>query len=92
MIGLSKIWRSAGGNTLRSKANNLVDDLAKLALERRMTIVAVLQVILNNLYKRYEEGMHYGKIGDFVPHKLPGFKKGSGRTRLYICASSSPRR
>lgn len=38
--------------------------------ERRAAIEAVRQVILKNLPAGYEEGMQYGMIGYYVPHRL----------------------
>jgi hypothetical protein len=55
---------------MQSKANAVADYLAELVPERRTTIAAVRKVLLANLNKGYEEGMQYGMIGYYVPHKL----------------------
>lgn len=60
---------------MQSKASTVAKYLAELPAERRAAIQAVRQVILDNLPAGYEEGMMYGMIGYFVPHKLypPGY-------------------
>lgn len=44
--------------------------LAALPPERRNALEAVRQVILKNLDKDYEEGIQYGMIGYYVPHRV----------------------
>ncbi|MGC4087989.1 MAG: MmcQ/YjbR family DNA-binding protein [Polyangiaceae bacterium] len=44
--------------------------LAKLPPERRRALEACRQVILQNLDGDYEEGIQYGMIGYFVPHRV----------------------
>jgi hypothetical protein len=53
-----------------SKAKTVADYLDELPEDRRAAINAVRQVIRRNLDKGYEEGMCYGGIGYYVPHKL----------------------
>ena len=55
---------------MQSKAKTVKEYLAGLPEDRRAAIQAVWQVILKNLDKGYEEGMQYGMIGYYVPHKL----------------------
>ncbi len=55
---------------MQSKAKTVKEYLAELSEDRRAAIKAVRQVILKNLDKGYEEGMTYGMIGYYVPHKL----------------------
>lgn len=55
---------------MQSKATTVKEYLASLPEERRKAIEAVRQVILKNLDKDYEEGMQYGMIGYYVPHKV----------------------
>lgn len=55
---------------MQSKATTVEQYLAELPEDRRAAIEAVRQVILKNLDKGYEEGMQYGMIGYFVPHRL----------------------
>jgi hypothetical protein len=44
--------------------------LAALPADRRATLEAVRKVILKNLDKDYEEGMQYGMIGYYIPHRV----------------------
>ena len=53
-----------------SKAKTVAEYLASLPADRRAVIEAVRKVILENLDKDYEEGMSYGAIGYYVPHRL----------------------
>lgn len=55
---------------MQSKANNVADYLAEMEPTRRTTLEAVRKVILANLDKSYEEGMQYGAIGYYVPHRV----------------------
>ena len=54
---------------MQSKASTVKEYLANLPADRREAIEAVRAVILKNLDSKYEEGMQYGMIGYFVPHK-----------------------
>jgi len=54
---------------MQSKAKTVKEYLADLPSDRRTAIQAVRQVILKNLDKGYEEGMQYGMIGYYIPHK-----------------------
>lgn len=60
---------------MQSKATTVEQYLAELPEDRRAAIQAVRQVILQNLDKDYEEGMSYGMIGYYVPHRVfpPGY-------------------
>jgi hypothetical protein len=44
--------------------------LRSLPEDRRVAIGAVRDVILKNLDQSYEEGMQYGMIGYYVPHRV----------------------
>lgn len=55
---------------MQSKAKTVAQYLAELPPERRQAIEAVRQTILQNLDADYEEGMQYGMIGYFVPHRI----------------------
>jgi hypothetical protein len=55
---------------MQSKAATVEQYLAELPDERRAAIEAVRKVILKNLDKDYEEGMQYGMIGYYVPHRV----------------------
>ena len=55
---------------MQSKAATVEQYLAELPEDRRAALQAVRTVILKNLDKNYEEGMQYGMIGYFVPHRV----------------------
>jgi hypothetical protein len=55
---------------MQSKATTVSGYLAALPPDRRAAIEAVRKVILANLDKDYEEGMQYGVIGYYVPHRV----------------------
>ncbi len=58
---------------MQSKAATVAEYLESLPEDRRASIEEVRQVILKNLDKDYEEGMTYGMIGYYVPHRVyPG--------------------
>jgi hypothetical protein len=67
---------------MQSKARTVREYLAELPPDRRAAIQAVREVILANLDPDYEEGMQYGGIGYYVPHRL--FPAG------YHCDPSQP--
>jgi hypothetical protein len=60
---------------MTSKAKTVKEYLAGLPADRRAALEAVRKVIRKNLDKDYEEGMQYGMIGYYVPHKVyqPGY-------------------
>lgn len=53
-----------------SKATTVKAYLASQPEDRRATLEAVRKVILANLDKDYEEGMQYGMIGYYIPHRV----------------------
>lgn len=55
---------------MQSKAKTVKEYLAELPADRRAAIERVRQVVLANLDKDYEEGMQYGMIGWYVPHRI----------------------
>jgi hypothetical protein len=55
---------------MQSKAKTVKEYLDSLPKERREALQAVRKVIRQNLDKDYEEGMQYGMIGYYVPHKV----------------------
>ncbi len=55
---------------MQSSAITVEHYIAELPPPRRAIIEAVRKVILENLDKDYEEGMSYGMIGYFVPHRV----------------------
>ena len=55
---------------MQSKAKTVAEYLAELPEDRRKAIETVRQVVLKNLDSQYEEGMQYGMIGYYVPHRV----------------------
>ena len=55
---------------MQSKATTVAQYLRELPDDRRKPIKAVRKVMRDNLPAGYKEGMQYGMIGYFVPHKL----------------------
>ena len=55
---------------MKSPATTVDAYLAELPDDRRAAIEAVRKVILDNLDEGYEEGIQYGMIGYYVPHRL----------------------
>jgi hypothetical protein len=55
---------------MQSKATTVEQYLAGLPADRRTAIEAVRKVILKNLDSDYEEGIQYGMIAYYVPHRV----------------------
>lgn len=55
---------------MQSKAPTVQAYLRSLPADRRTAISAVRDVIIKNLDPAYEEGMQYGMIGYYVPHRV----------------------
>jgi hypothetical protein len=55
---------------MQSEAVTVEAYLRSLPDDRRLAIGAVRDVILKNLDSSYEEGMQYGMIGYYVPHRV----------------------
>src|SRR5215469_4748056 len=55
---------------MQSKAASVEQYLSELPDDRRRAIEAVREVILANLDQDYEEGIQYGMIGYYVPHRV----------------------
>jgi hypothetical protein len=55
---------------MKSSATTVQAYLAALPEDRRAAIEAVRKVILANLDEGYEEGIQYGVIGYYVPHRV----------------------
>jgi hypothetical protein len=75
---------------MQSKATTVAEYLAELPADRREAISTIRQVILDNLPAGYEEGMLYGMIGYYVPHKLypPGYHCDPRQPVGYACLAS----
>lgn len=55
---------------MQSSAPTVAAYLASLPEDRRHAIEAVRKVILAHLDKDFEEGMQYGMIGYYIPHRI----------------------
>jgi len=55
---------------MQSQATTVKQYLAELPEDRRTAIAAVRKVIRANLNDGFEEGMQYGMIGYYVPHRI----------------------
>lgn len=55
---------------MQSKAATVDQYLVELPDDRRAALQQVREVILKNLDADYEEGMQYGMIGYYVPHRV----------------------
>ena len=55
---------------MQSQAQNVESYLNSLPKDRHAAIGAVRKVILENLDASYEEGIQYGMIGYYVPHRV----------------------
>ncbi|WLD11332.1 DUF1801 domain-containing protein [Planctellipticum variicoloris] len=55
---------------MQSSAATVAEYLAELPADRRAALDTVRKVILTNLDDGYEEGMLYGMIGYYVPHRI----------------------
>ncbi len=55
---------------MQSRATTVVSYLAELPPERKAALQAILKVIRKNIDPAFKEGMQYGMIAWFVPHKL----------------------
>lgn len=55
---------------MQSPAKTVAEYVASLRADRRAAIEAVRQVILKNLDPDIEEGMAYGMIGYYIPHRV----------------------
>ena len=55
---------------MQRKAPTVAEYIQSLPDDRRVAIEAVRKVILKNLDSGYEEGMQYGMIGYYIPHRI----------------------
>ena len=76
---------------MQSKATTVEKYLAELPADRRASIEAVRKVILSSIdRKKIEEGMQYGMIGYYIPHRLypAGYHCDPKQPLPYICLAS----
>ncbi|MFN9719105.1 MAG: DUF1801 domain-containing protein [Planctomycetota bacterium] len=55
---------------MRSKATTVEQYLREQTADRRKVLEVIRAVILKNLDQGFEEGMQYGMIGYYVPHRI----------------------
>jgi hypothetical protein len=55
---------------MQGKANSVAQYLERQEPARRQVLEAVRAVILENLDSEFEEGVQYGMIGYYVPHRV----------------------
>lgn len=67
---------------MQSEAKTVEQYLAELPADRRVMLEDVRKMILDNVNEGFEEGMQYGMIGYYVPHRI--FPAG------YHCKPSEP--
>lgn len=75
---------------MQSKATTVQQYLDELPADRRDAIESVRAVIRKNLDPLFEEGMQYGMIGYYVPHKVypPGYHCDPKQPLPFICLAS----
>ena len=75
---------------MQSKATTVAKYLAELAPDRRAALSAVREVILANVEDSVEEGMQYGMIGYYVPHRVypAGYHCDPQKPLPYACLAS----
>ncbi len=75
---------------MQSKATTVKQYLAELPQDRRAAIEAVRNTVLKNIDKGFEEGMQYGMIGWYVPHKIfpAGYHCDPKQPLPYACLAS----
>ena len=75
---------------MQSKATTVAKYLAELPPDRRAALTAVREVILANVEETIEEGMQYGMIGYYVPHRVypAGYHCDPQKPLPYACLAS----
>ncbi len=75
---------------MQSKATTVQQYLSELPAERRSAIEGVRAVILQHLDPVFEEGMQYGMIGYYVPHRVypPGYHCDPRQPLPFICLAA----
>jgi hypothetical protein len=75
---------------MQSSASTVAEYLAELPPDRRAALTAIRDVILKNLDRDYEEGLQYGHIAYYVPHRVypPGYHANPKQPLPYIALAS----
>jgi hypothetical protein len=78
------------GHPMQSKATTVRQYLTELPPEKRAVVQAVREVVLASLDPLYEEGMQYGMIGYYVPHRVypPGYQCDPKQPLPFVCLAS----
>jgi hypothetical protein len=78
---------------MQSNAATVEEYLAELPEDRRAAIQAAREAILKNLDPDYEEGMQYGMIGYYVPHRVypAGYHCDPKQPLPFACLASQKR-
>ncbi len=90
MSRLRAAVRTSKLTAMQSKAPTVKAYLAELPPDRRAAIEAVRAVVLKNLDRDYEEGMQYGMIGYYIPHRVypPGYHCDPKQPLPFACLAS----
>lgn len=75
---------------MQSKASTVPEYLASLPDDRRAAAERVMQVVRANADPLLEEGMQYGMVGWYVPHRVfaPGYHVDPRQPLPYACLAS----
>lgn len=75
---------------MQSQAKSVEQYLAELPEDRRQALTAIRNAILRNLDKNYQEGMQYGMIAYYVPHRVypAGYHCDPKQPLPYVCLAS----
>lgn len=75
---------------MQSSAATVAEYLKELPPDRRAAINAVRAVIRENLSEGYEEGMQYGMIGYYIPHRIypAGYHCDPKQPLPFVCLAS----
>lgn len=75
---------------MQSKATSVQQYLDELPEDRRQALQAIREVILKNVDHDIEEGMQYGMIGYYVPHRVypAGYHCDPKQPLPYLCMAS----
>ena len=75
---------------MQSKATTVQQYLSELPADRRAVIEAVRATLLQNLDPVFEEGVQYGMIGYYVPHRVypAGYHCDPKQPLPFICLAS----
>lgn len=75
---------------MQSKATSVNQYLTELPPDRRAAIETVRREILRRIDNDVEEGMQYGMIGFYIPHRVypPGYHCNPKEPLAYVCLAS----